>query len=212
MSKVTQPVPASNHSERSLSTDPLRMTELYRDYVKRLQRYFANKVPIHDVDDLVQLTFVELLKPRGPVVSDVRAYVFGVARHILLRYFRRAAPYREIFDPDITVLEDVSLSDQHLHWVDMNLIADLTKRLSDEQREILHLHYVDEKTTKEISETLEIPLGTVYSRLRLARKNLSDKIDSIRTSGTARPDKVPKVQEDIGQRTESSKTRASSAL
>jgi len=40
--------------------------------------------------------------------------------------------------------------------------------LPDEQREVLHMSFFDDKTHTEISDALDIPLGTVKSRIRLA--------------------------------------------
>ena len=45
-------------------------------------------------------------------------------------------------------------------------------RLSDNQREILVLRDYHDLAYAEISETLEIPIGTVMSRLHSARKKL----------------------------------------
>ena len=46
-------------------------------------------------------------------------------------------------------------------------------KLSPEQRTAVVLHYYDGLTSQEISESLDIPTGTVKTRLMYARRNLS---------------------------------------
>jgi RNA polymerase sigma-70 factor (ECF subfamily) len=48
------------------------------------------------------------------------------------------------------------------------------RRLSAERREVLTLRFVDDLSLEEIALVLEIPLGTVKSRLHLAIKQLRE--------------------------------------
>jgi RNA polymerase sigma-70 factor (ECF subfamily) len=52
------------------------------------------------------------------------------------------------------------------------------RRLSMEQRSILVLHHLDSRSVAELAEILEIPLGTVKSRLHTARQALQAAIDA----------------------------------
>ena len=45
-------------------------------------------------------------------------------------------------------------------------------QLSDEQMRVIELSFFEERTHSEIAEHLQIPLGTVKSRLRLALARL----------------------------------------
>lgn len=57
---------------------------------------------------------------------------------------------------------------------DADSLRDAIRRLPPEQQTILELRYVDEFSTDEIAEALDIPSGTVKSRLFHARQHLKD--------------------------------------
>jgi RNA polymerase sigma-70 factor (ECF subfamily) len=52
----------------------------------------------------------------------------------------------------------------------LQLLAKLLRDLDDAKREVFVLAELEEMTAPEISEALDIPLNTVYSRLRAARQ------------------------------------------
>ena len=53
------------------------------------------------------------------------------------------------------------------------LVLYLLQAVEPERRIVLILHHVDEMTTREIAEALEIPKGTVATRLRLAQQDFT---------------------------------------
>ncbi len=54
-------------------------------------------------------------------------------------------------------------------------LSQAINRLPATEKQIIHLFYLDEMRLMEISNILEIPIGTVKSRLNRARKLLKDK-------------------------------------
>ena len=54
-----------------------------------------------------------------------------------------------------------------------NEVADAMNKLKPELRMIMTLHYVDGYSIQEMAETLGIPTGTIKTRMRNARKQLS---------------------------------------
>ena len=59
--------------------------------------------------------------------------------------------------------------------------------LSDEQRAVFVLADLEELSAPEIASTLEVKLNTVYSRLRSARKIMSERISQL-TAAEPKPD------------------------
>jgi len=53
-------------------------------------------------------------------------------------------------------------------------IAKAVSRLPEYQRAIIHMYHVDMMSYEEIAETLDLPIGTVKSRLNRARLSLRD--------------------------------------
>ena len=54
------------------------------------------------------------------------------------------------------------------------LIHEAMNKLSDNHRIVLHLHYQEDLSVQEIAEILEIPVGSVKSRLHYARLQLKE--------------------------------------
>jgi RNA polymerase sigma-70 factor (ECF subfamily) len=104
--------------------------------------------------------------PGFVATASVRAYLYPVVRHCALDRLRRDR--RPPPDPGRPA-EDVNAPDAAA--IDLEDAADLDTalgRLPAGQREVLLLHYGDGFQLAEIAAMLEIPLGTVKSRLGLA--------------------------------------------
>jgi RNA polymerase sigma-70 factor (ECF subfamily) len=61
------------------------------------------------------------------------------------------------------------------------LIRDLLQELDEAKREVFILADLEQMTAPEISEVLELPLNTVYSRLRRARAEFEETLMRHRT-------------------------------
>ena len=95
-----------------------------------------------------------------------RAWLFGIARHLLAGHFRRQAkaePAGEI--PPETVAGDSE--DRRLP-----AMREAIAQLAPELRETLELRLADELSYEEIASVLGIPVGTVRSRLHHAVRRL----------------------------------------
>jgi RNA polymerase sigma factor (sigma-70 family) len=154
---------------------------LCRRYQVGVRRLFAAKVADQDVEELVQQTWLALTRARERIdesevpIRSFRAYLFGVARHVLVAHYRRRA--RAVaFDPEVDTLGSVepSLSRQlsqqrHAAWVQVALHSlPLDLQLLAEGR------YVEDLSSPELAEAFGIPEGTVRSRLHRARRLLGE--------------------------------------
>lgn len=85
----------------------------------------------------------------------------------------RSKDYR-LTETSMNAVDIVSISDTPVKESDVNRpeIQELVSRLPVNQRELIDLSYFQGYTHQEISENLEIPLGTVKTRIRSAIKNL----------------------------------------
>jgi RNA polymerase sigma-70 factor (ECF subfamily) len=102
--------------------------------------------------------------------SKVRAWVFGIARRVIMDRLREkyAEPPRADVDmADVAAPDDVDLRDR---------IADMRVQLAKlpfVERDVLVLFYLDELTLAELADVLAVPVGTVKSRLFRARRALA---------------------------------------
>jgi RNA polymerase sigma-70 factor (ECF subfamily) len=156
-------------------------SKLFARHFEPIARFFYSKVQT-GVDDLVQRTFLALTEHSEhiPPGVPVRAYLFGIARKILLRRFREQ--YRdEVFDAETTSVADLgetpsALVDrrQHLH-----LLYQALRGLPLELQIVIELFYWESYTAPEIAAALGLPEGTVRTRLRRARELLGEGMDRL---------------------------------
>ena len=148
------------------------LERLYRELGPALLGYFRRQPALAgNAEDLLQDTFVRALRciDRQPPPVSQRAYLFGIARHVGIDAFRRLRPAEELPSnvPAAMTLEDERLEPMR------QAIA----RLPDAQREALLLKLQQELSYEEIAEVLEIPVGTVRSRLHHAVRRLRETLN-----------------------------------
>jgi RNA polymerase sigma-70 factor (ECF subfamily) len=146
-------------------------------HIPRLRRYArALAGDRYAADDLVQDTLerawnkYQLWRPG----SDLRAWLFAIMHNVFVnqmrsRRFEMEQPMEDPPSPAVraTQLDGIELADLQRAF----------DRLSLEHREVLLLVAVEQMKYEEISRALDIPVGTVMSRLSRARERLRQQIE-----------------------------------
>jgi RNA polymerase sigma-70 factor (ECF subfamily) len=158
--------------------------QLFRRNFDRIYGFFASKVPEQAVGDLIQETMLGCVQgaSRFRGEGSFRAYLLGVARNVLLASFRTKRRNQRIdFDASITSLQDLGQSPTQQRWErqEMRLVAEALRHLPLDLQIALELHYFEAMNTADIAIVLELPQGTVKSRLRRAREQLEEIIAKI---------------------------------
>ena len=149
--------------------------ELFLRHFKSIRRFFANKVPAEEVEDLVQRTFAGCVEARDRVRSgaSMRAFLFGVARRQLYKFLRDRASQARRIDVDFGVssVRDLghSPSSMMAKQQDHELLLQALQQVSVEHQTILELHYWEQLSGPEIAEILDIAPTTVRTRLHRGR-------------------------------------------
>jgi RNA polymerase sigma-70 factor (ECF subfamily) len=146
-------------------------------HIPRLRRYArALAGDRYAADDLVQDTLerawnkYHLWRPG----SDLRAWLFAIMHNVFVNQMRSRR--LEIEQP----MEEppaVAVRATQLDGIELNDLQDALSHLSPEHREVLLLVAVEQMKYEEVSRTLEIPVGTVMSRLSRARERLRQQIE-----------------------------------
>ena len=133
----------------------------------------------HSVQEVVVETMYEVWRAadRFAAKSLVRTWVLGIARHKLLDAARRQDhPAHADIDELADTLADQApdllaqlAEKQRAEW-----LAQCMQRLSDEQRESLHLMFVEGLGVAEIAALQDCPGGTVKTRVFHAKRKLRD--------------------------------------
>jgi len=161
------------------------------DYVWRLLRRLG--VREASVDDAAQQVFLTLSAKLSQVTpGKERAFLTGTAFRVASnqrRGERRSAeciaeePIARAVDPTPSPEELLDASRQRM-WLDRTL-----DRLPIELRAVLVLFELEDLTAPEIAQLLELPVGTVASRLRRARQLFLEAAEELRATLEAK-DKV----------------------
>lgn len=106
--------------------------------------------------------------------ESLRSWIYGVVRRTVSRH-RRARKVRDNTRAEWAELDSAAATTtmtplDHTERDDaVALLSSLLNQLDETKREVFFLAEVEEMTAPEIAQALEIPLNTVYSRLRAAR-------------------------------------------
>ncbi|MFT3785282.1 MAG: RNA polymerase sigma factor [Tepidisphaeraceae bacterium] len=129
-------------------------------------------------DDLVQETFLRALKARDTFELrsfGIRPWLFRILHNLYLNRIQRdqRAP-KPIEDEHLDGLSAVDTTD--IKFDDDGKLDAAMADLSPDLRSILILWAVDELSYKQMSHVLDIPVGTVMSRLHRARIKLKERL------------------------------------
>jgi RNA polymerase sigma-70 factor (ECF subfamily) len=150
---------------------------LFARYFDALYRFFATK--IDDPDELVQATFLALLRDQFAGRSSFRTYVYTIARHTLYRHLRERRRARG-FDPEVSSIADLVTTPTGRIARDQarRRVVDALRTLPVEQQLLLELHYWEELDAPALAEVLEVSPGAVRVRLHRARAALEARLGS----------------------------------
>lgn len=162
------------------------MVGLVEPLIPALRRYARMLVRDWSIaDDLVQdclervFTRWHLRQPNGPL----KAWTFSILHNLAMNHFRRSSRRgRQVTleDVDEAVL---ALPASQENVVSHSQILEAIDRLPEENRSVFLLIAVEELSYAEAASVLDIPIGTVMSRLYRARARLQ----SMLTSGSIPP-------------------------
>lgn len=107
--------------------------------------------------------------------AQVRTWMYSIARRKALSKLRKRRP--EPIDPEAVVPladEGPDPADEALARLDATAVSRLIDQLPEGMRSVVVLAFVDDLPYQEISEIMEIPVGTIKSRVSRARVALGE--------------------------------------
>jgi RNA polymerase sigma-70 factor, ECF subfamily len=147
------------------------------EHVPRLRRYA--RALIHNreqADDLVQDTLERALGRTGQFRpgSDLRAWLFTIMHNLYVNQVRKSAVRgTHISMDDESVQEtDYAVPASQLGTLEVRDLDYALQRLPAEQREVVLLVGLEDMSYGEVAQALDIPIGTVMSRLSRGRERL----------------------------------------
>lgn len=151
-----------------------RIREQIVQLLPRLRR-FARTIARnpHDADDLVQITIERALLRCDQLRPDSRleSWMFGIMRNAWVDEVRTRTRRERLFAP--AEAGDTVGDTHHEQQVNALSIQAAMERLPDEQRLAIGLVLVEGLSYKEAAAVMEVPIGTLTSRLARGREALA---------------------------------------
>lgn len=150
----------------------------------------------YDAEDLVQETMYTAYRKFAQLreESKCRAWLFMILRSHFLKEKRQQAkrPYLDDGDgylKNITGGKGSELPEIYEKKMNREEVQQVLMLIPEKYKSPLILYYMDELTYQEISEYLDIPIGTVMSRLSRGKKYMKNELIS-RAKGTSTIKKI----------------------
>jgi RNA polymerase sigma factor (sigma-70 family) len=158
-------------------TSPEVFAELFDRYSDMLYRYVSRRLGPEISEDLVGETFLVAFARRTHydlTYTDARPWLFGILTKLLSRHRRtEAARYRMLQRSPVEDLME-SPADRTAERVTAHasrpVLASTLAALSPKDRDVLLLVAWSDLSYVEVARALDIPIGTVRSRLNRARR------------------------------------------
>ncbi|HKW61063.1 MAG TPA: sigma-70 family RNA polymerase sigma factor [Candidatus Acidoferrum sp.] len=155
--------------QRICSRDANAFEAFYRENAGRLCAYLRQIVGnAQAAEDVMQETFTQIWRsPNGfrLDLGTLRGYLFGIGRKRAAEWWRKREPPSED--------QRAKSGEEGVEArASFSSVGDAFARLAEEQRSLLWLREVEGQSYAELAEILQIPVGTVKSRLFAAREEL----------------------------------------
>lgn len=176
--------------QRSL-TQPERFATVFDRHAPHIHRYLARRVGWQFVDDLVAETFLTAFRKRSRYDTnhrDARPWLYGIATNLVGQHRREEV--RRYRVPELVGHDPVG--GDHAERVVANVtsrsvrsvLSEALAALTPGDRDVVLLIACEELTYEEVARALDIPVGTVRSRLHRARFQLRETLGETEAAAT----------------------------
>jgi RNA polymerase sigma-70 factor (ECF subfamily) len=182
---------AAGATEQSWEAHLLAVAETGdRDAFGHLFAHFAPRVKSYllrqgsspsQAEDIAQETLALLWRKAGlfdPEKASASTWIFRIARNQMIdRIRRRQRPELDPNDPLLMPAAEPTPDRQASKQEDIAAVRSALAELPEKQREVIMLSFFKEDPHPAIAEKLQLPIGTVKSRIRLALARLDTLLD-----------------------------------
>lgn len=163
--------------------------KLYNEYAPKIYGILRNYVPPNEIEDALQEVFLRILKGINNFEgrSKLSTWIYRIAVNVGKDYSKKSNNIQEKTismendnyeeKDDFQPSSDTNVQKQALTELNYELILNIMEKLNEDERLIIKLRDIDGLSYSEISEIMNIPIGTVKSKLHYARKKLRKLIE-----------------------------------
>jgi RNA polymerase sigma-70 factor, ECF subfamily len=168
--------------KRTRAGDESAFVSLYRRHRDPLYRFSLRMLGDGaDAEDVVHDCLLSLLqRPEGydPVLASLRAYLFGIARHLVWQRLRRDGNVDSLDEPEAGAVADSTPGPLAIltRRETTSEVANAVLSLTPHQREAVVLFEYEGLSLAEIAALAGVDVGTVSARLHRARARLRKRL------------------------------------
>ncbi len=144
---------------------------------------------MHDAEDLTQQVFLTAHRKMGQLrkIEKARSWLFAILRNC---FFRDQGRRRPVLAVDLSLNTDLLPMTPPPETVDGDRLQQALNQLPDAFRLMVVMFYFEECSYREIAERLQVPIGTVMSRLARAKGYLRSIMFGVEHGPRKRPASV----------------------
>lgn len=159
--------------------EPAAFAMLFDRHATSVYRYVAQRLGDHVADDVMSETFLVAFERRSAYdvsVSDARPWLLGIATRLMRKHARVEAVAWKGMSADVAAQIAPDFVEQAGSRIDAERLtrrlAAALRRLSEADRDTLLLYAWGDLSYVSIAAAMQVPVGTVRSRLNRARRQL----------------------------------------
>ncbi|MBL4575341.1 MAG: RNA polymerase sigma factor [Opitutaceae bacterium] len=165
------------------------MSQLFQEVIdsnyEKLYRYaWSLSGSSDEAGDLTQETFLIWAKKGSSIRSSkaTKSWLYTTLYREFLRKRKRSERFVAIDDSNLEPASE-AVEESYLQALDSEMVMDLLMTLKFKYRKVISLFYLESYTYKEISSILDIPIGTVMSRLARSKELLKKEVKQAEKKG-----------------------------
>lgn len=168
--------------------EALSLEDAFERQKGRLLDFIRRRIgDVSDAEDVLQEVFLLASKSVTQPIEDLTAWLFTVARHKAIDWYRKRRPARLSRATESTPdgqeerLADPASAPDRAYWrsVFWSVLADALDELPEEQRDIFVAHELEGLSFKEIAEKIGEPMNTLLSRKHYAVLYLRERLRDV---------------------------------
>ena len=140
-----------------------------------------------DAEDIFQETWIKVFSSRHQLscVENYKKWITTICVRAFYDFYRKKKRWKDrVLDlfhkedgGEIDFADEVNISEEFIQKVEAEMIREVIQLLNEKYKTVLVLYYYEQYSYKEMSEILNIPIGTVKYRLNYAKKQMREHLE-----------------------------------
>ena len=146
--------------------------EIFHQYFQMVKSLLFRLGREADLEDCIQEVFLRIWKSLDSFSfrSNLKTWVYRITLNVAYDAGKKASRNRSLFQ----ALTEESATDRKSDSA--KILREILFGMPEDKKSLLVLHYFEGLTESELQEVLQVPLGTVKSRIYHAKKELKNRL------------------------------------